>query len=202
MSSADYDGDELNYTLPRKGKIHDWFIFAPLMVSYIGISVPDTELLNAICIFITAVITYYFVSKDRALLMQANYDAPAQVWWLILPVYIWKRCTLTKKGRASFWVYMLLYVICMALSWYQLDRTDKLEVADVACNVVTKLSVDGGGVDAPACLRVVLEEQVTTNNWKAIAQMDNGTTRQLGVNYNPDTDYVSVKLSGYSGYFN
>lgn len=202
MSSADFDADSLNPSLPIKGKIHDWFIFAPLVLSFIGFFIPNTELLNAICIFTSAVATYYFVSKDRAMLLRANYDAPAQIWWLIIPVYIWKRTTVTNGNRQSFWLYVLLYSCIIALSWHQVNRTDETSIAESACNTVTKISVENDGVDSPVCLRVVLEDEVTTNNWKAIAQMDNGTTRHLGVSFNPENNDVSIKLSDYTGYFN
>lgn len=202
MSGADFDADSLSPMMPRKGDFHNLYLYLPLAVQLAAIFVPVTELYTFLSLLAMVATAYYCTQQDRAMLFKAGYDAPAHIWWLLMPVYIWKRETITKTGHWTCVRYTVIYLLLMVVGWQYTIHTDSLAVAESACNVVTKLSVENDGVDAPICLRVVLESEVTTNNWKAIATMDNGTTRHLGVSFDPKSNDVSIKLSNYTGYFN
>lgn len=55
----------------------------------------------AFCINVAALI--FLVDRDRGVLEDAGLTPPNLWWCLLMPVYVWKRCTVIGKGR-WFWV--------------------------------------------------------------------------------------------------
>lgn len=203
LVGADYDADALSPSTRIVDKLHHYYVFASLLVSFALIFISEGTAYNWIGLSINIILSYYFVELDRKHLCSAGYDnPPKQIWWLFMPAYVWKRCTVTGKSRSVFYSYMLASFLVLGVSWWHKYANDNSGIAEVACNVVTKISVQSNGLDAPVCQQVILGESTSDNNWNAIARMDNGTTRHLSVNYSPDTNNVSVKLATYTGYIN
>jgi len=102
--------------------VYAWlFAFVPLVGAIVetaldqaGVNVPPPAMLLSY-----AVAYLVLVSLDSAAIKRSgNPDvnhAPSALWFLIAPVYLWKRGTFLRQGRAYFWVWVACFVVGVAV---------------------------------------------------------------------------------------
>lgn len=200
MSSADFDGDHLYINKAKRYVTKEW-IYALIAIGTLHAILPSFGLVaDTLLTIVSTFVGVALFALDRKALRRAGHTPPHWVWFLFLPVYAWKRDELTGRYHRVFQVSMAALIFCVILLSYNELKVDKVGIADTACQTVTGLSRKADGVDAPACVKVNLVDEVSPNHWNAIAIMQNGTNKHLTVDYDEKVNFVNVKLAGYTGY--
>lgn len=200
LRSADYDGDIFQTPRHRPYVTKEW-IYVLIALGTIHSLLPTFGMLadTAVSVAALAIAIALFII-DRRVLAKAGYRPPHWIWFLFIPVYAWKRDTLTGRHHRVFHVSMAALLFSIVMLAYNELKVDKVGIADTACQTVTGVTKRNDGVNAPGCKEVTLLSESAPNHWDAIATMENGTNKRLKVEYDPKVNFVNTNVAGYTGY--
>lgn len=147
--------------------IYAWIL--AFMPFFFGVS---PEEYTNYAIIIGGVTTIGLLVADRMALSESGCEPPSMLWGVfLLPVYLWKRATITKGSRVPF------IIIVASLAWIifiGIPHKDEVALEEAACPLVTTILKENNGSTAPKCMKVTIEDKVTDKFYRATATLDNG----------------------------
>ncbi|EEW3300136.1 hypothetical protein MA999_003979 [Escherichia coli] len=109
---------------------------------------------------------------DRMAISESGYEPPAILWGIVLmPVYLWKRATITKSSRLPF---IIVVALMAGLVFIVIPKQEDSVIEDAACPVVTTILKEHNGSTAAKCIKVKIDDKVTDKFYRATATLDNG----------------------------
>jgi hypothetical protein len=88
----------------------------PLISIALGFALDHAGLSDRIASYASLGLTVGLVTADRQILRQANYtNAPAQWWFVLIPVYLWKRANILQESQRKFWVQIASFVAVFSI---------------------------------------------------------------------------------------
>lgn len=172
-------------TKPLKN-IYAWILaFLPLFFG-----VPPDEYFNYAMV-IGGVAVIGLLVADRMALSEAGYEPPAILWGvLFLPVYLWKRATITKGSRIPF---IVIVASLACIIFIGIPHREEVALEEAACPLVTTILKENNGTTAPKCMKVTIQDKVTDKFYKATATLDNGNDINVTLELTGDRNfYVRV----------
>lgn len=150
---------------------------------------PDAYLNDAIVI--GGVAGLGFLVADRMALSDAGYEPPAILWGVfLLPVYLWKRATVTKGSRLPF---IVIVALLAGNIFIGIPHQEEVALEEAACPLVTTILKENNGTTAPKCMKVTIQDKVTDKFYKATATLDNGNDINVTLELTGDRNfYVRV----------
>lgn len=99
-----------------QGIVNNTFIWilalAPILTTIIELILSSGQGLGPASIVIAVVFNTLFAVLDEGAVKKAGFESSNLAWAIFLvPVYIWKRATITKQSRAYFWVWIGCFVL-------------------------------------------------------------------------------------------
>ncbi|EGZ0346476.1 hypothetical protein GR732_003334 [Escherichia coli] len=166
--------------------IYAWIL--AFMPFFFGVS---PEEYTNYAIIIGGVTTIGLLVADRMALSESGCELPSILWGVfLLPVYLWKRATITKGSRVPF------IIIVASLAWIifiGIPHKDEVALEEAACPLVTTILKENNGSTAPKCMKVTIEDKVTDKFYRATATLDNGNDINITLELTGDRNfYVRV----------
>ncbi|MEO6847046.1 MAG: DUF4339 domain-containing protein [Chthoniobacterales bacterium] len=97
-------------------KLWIWLLgFAPLWGSVISVFL-IVAFKNQNADWATLVINVICCAMDERALKKCGYDTKTMGAWWLIPVYMWKRATVLKTGRITFWIWIVSFILSL-ISW-------------------------------------------------------------------------------------
>jgi len=160
-----------------------WAIVATPLIGATAELLAGREL---ILLFFALNTVFYFV--DRQQLRKSDCDAPS-LWWVILivPVYLWRRATITRQSKTHFAAWIVSLVVSLALT----VGLDKRPLEDDARPLVTQIIHEQLRGSAK-CVRVKITENLGDGYFKAVATLDNGRDVRILIEQRRDMVYVTI----------
>lgn len=138
------------------------------------------------------------VILDVRKIMDSGNTAPSWGWLLFIPVYLWKRDTLTKKkNRRIFAAWMVLCVLSFGTSFIAMasDNT-KLVEQDVCRTLATLDSLKDNNI---TCVRAYNMKEQYDGYWKGSAHLSNNRDVNVSADYNKQEGMVYVQIHSLLG---
>ncbi|QZE57907.1 hypothetical protein MPK70_gp031 [Erwinia phage pEa_SNUABM_33] len=154
---------------------------------------------NAIWPSIVVVAIYSVaVVLDVRKIMDSGNTSPSWGWLLFIPIYLWKRDTLTKKkNRNIFWAWMLLCVISFGTSFLAMSKDNNVQVEQDVCRILNTL--DSLKENDVTCVRAYNMEEQYDGYWKGSAHLSNNRDVNVSADYNKQQGMVYVQIHSLLG---
>ena len=161
-----------------------WAIVAvPIMAAVAGVVIGPGAML------VSFVFNLGFCIADYQILTSRGFRTPAWAWAVFLiPVYLWRRCTILRQSRHYFAAWVLSFVVSIAL----IQVFDHNDIENSACPVVTRIVQEKLGGTAK-CIRVKITENVGGGYYKAIATLSDGSDLRVMIEDRGNSIYVTVR---------
>ncbi|HFM2749136.1 TPA: hypothetical protein ACG6YS_004874, partial [Escherichia coli] len=133
--------------------------------------IPNEEYANY-AVLIGSLAAIGLLVADRMAISESGYEPPAILWGIVfIPIYLWKRATITKSSRLPFIIVvtLLAYVFFIVI-----PKQEDGVIEEAACPVVTTILKEHNGSTAAKCIKVNIDEKVTDKFYRATATLDNG----------------------------
>lgn len=138
------------------------------------------------------------VILDVRNIMESGNTAPSWGWLLFIPVYLWKRDTLTqKKNRNIFYAWMILCILSFGSSYLAMNRDNHELVEQDVCRVLD--TIDSLQSNNITCVRAYNMEEQYDGYWKGSAHLSNNRDVNVSADYNKDKDSVYVQIHSLLG---
>ncbi|EAO9251069.1 hypothetical protein P8F49_004779 [Salmonella enterica] len=149
---------------------------------------------QTVALIIYMVVALAWVLLDRTNLMKQDITPPSFVWFWFPVVYLRQRDQMQGKP----WRLMQVWLLCTVLSFvaiYLLNQRSGTEnLAQSACNVVTKILRDEGFDER--CIRVTdMQEEVKGRFWRAQALLNTGVKEPVTIEVRGRDIYVVLPES-------
>lgn len=146
------------------------------------------------------VIALYSVAVilDVRKIMDSGHTAPSWGWLLFIPVYLWKRDTLTKKkNRRIFGAWMLLCVLSFGTGFIAMNKDNHAAVEQDVCRILDTL--DTLQENNVTCVRAYNMEEQYDGYWKGSAHLSNNRDVNVSADYNKEKGMVYVQIHSLLG---
>ncbi|QZE57241.1 hypothetical protein MPK71_gp032 [Erwinia phage pEa_SNUABM_1] len=130
---------------------------------------------------------------DIRKIMDAGKTAPSWGWLLFVPIYLWKRDTLTqKKNRNIFAAWMVLCVLSFGSGFIAMAQDNtKLVEQDVCQTLATLDSLKDNNI---SCVRAYNMKEQYEGYWKGTAHLSNNRDVNVSADYNKQKGMVYVQI--------
>lgn len=130
---------------------------------------------------------------DTRKIMDSGNTAPSWGWLLFVPIYLWKRDTLTqKKNRNIFAAWMVLCVLSFGSGFMAMNKDNHAAVEQDVCSVLDTL--DSLKANNVTCVRAYNMEEQYDGYWKGSAHLSNNRDVNVSADYNKEKGMVYVQI--------
>lgn len=157
--------------------------------------IPESGQLIVSLVYFFALIAV--VVADTNKLKAAGLEHPSRGWVLLIPIYLWKRDTVTKKSnRRIFFAWVFLFAISMATSWLAISKDQTVAVEQDVCSVLN--TIDALKENNVTCERAYNMEEQYDGYWKGNAHLSNNRDVNVSADYNKFRDQGQVYVQIHS----
>lgn len=135
---------------------------------------------------------------DTRKIMDSGHTAPSWGWLFFVPVYLWKRDTLTqKKNRNISYAWLILCVLSFGSGFYAMNKDNHTAVEQDVCSVLDTL--DSMKANNVTCVRAYNMEEQYDGYWKGSAHLSNNRDVNVSADYNKEKGMVYVQIHSLLG---
>lgn len=177
----------MNYPFD-KNDANAWLLaLLPLVLFFLGLFMPET-LLTPVSIGAA----FGAVYGDRKILLKQEMPAPSLWWFLISPVYLWKRDAWQQKPKRLFQAWIVATVLMLAGTWFRMSHDTSSALAESACPTVTEIMQENH--QRATCIKIDdVQEEVSGRFYRARALMNTGRKMPITIEVRNDgTFYVTI----------
>ncbi|UYW72762.1 hypothetical protein OFY05_14425 [Pseudocitrobacter faecalis] len=177
----------MNYPFD-KNDANAWLLaLLPLILMLLGFVIEDNTLS-----VIGLGASFGAVFGDRKVLLKEEKPAPSLWWFLISPVYLWKRDAWQQKPKHLFQAWIVATILMLAGTWLQVSNDTSSALAESACPTVTQIMRENN--ERATCVQISdMKEEVSGRFYSARALMSTGKKMPVTIEVRDDgTFYVTI----------